>query len=419
MILFVVFTHSISDYILTPPFIQSNISEIGNWSVIGSAVALKKIIRLTSVVTNSYGGVCHRVPTNFRDWRAEIEISAKDGNGGRGFWFFFTDEFCPEFPLRWTGLSLWINTSDVDRMGRSPIFMHNNNNETTNLSLIQPIGRVLVRSNEFIPKMVITKRGSSIELAFTSGERTFTTETKFAHIIETGYFSFASMTTNYADNNDLHSIMVFPLSPLTNSHESVDFSAINRKILLDNVINRRVMKRRRRVNMQTSSSYYTDAISAQSKLGTDKKHMLNDSVKIISEIKSRAMVTITAESLKHFILPSVDRTIEKANSKVNLGNERFLETQSDFREVYIGLNNQLRALTNECISNMSLMTEEIVSLAHTLMKNEVHDSISPVPLDENVNNSNILIIICVVELILYLVFFVYKRRKTDHFRKAD
>ena len=132
LLLLVQFIKSIEDrYSAVPPFEFTNISEIGNWTLRGSAANMKKYIRLTSTVDGDYGSMCQRVPTLFKDWQFEVEIKANNNRkiGGEGFWFYFTEEVCPEMLLQFTGFSIWINTTQTDPTGQSPIYFVNNDNK--------------------------------------------------------------------------------------------------------------------------------------------------------------------------------------------------------------------------------------------------------------------------------------------------
>jgi len=50
-------------YSLSAPFEKTNLSEIGDWTMCGSAVRMKSFLRMTaSASANKYGAVCIRTP---------------------------------------------------------------------------------------------------------------------------------------------------------------------------------------------------------------------------------------------------------------------------------------------------------------------------------------------------------------------
>ena len=53
---------------LIPPLESTNISEIGNWTLVGAAVNMKRFVRLTPNIEDKVGFACLLVPTFTRDW---------------------------------------------------------------------------------------------------------------------------------------------------------------------------------------------------------------------------------------------------------------------------------------------------------------------------------------------------------------
>jgi hypothetical protein len=101
-----------SQYSLFPPFdlTNANYTEIGNWTLRGSAFHMRSFIRLTSQGSFTGGGLCHRVPLYAREWIFEAEVSAVGGDGGREFSFLYTTELCMDEWLHFHGLAIIIHT---------------------------------------------------------------------------------------------------------------------------------------------------------------------------------------------------------------------------------------------------------------------------------------------------------------------
>jgi hypothetical protein len=88
---------------LVDPHKLTDVGEIGNWTIRGSAVSMRHFIRLTSADSNRSGAICTRVPTDFRDWRVELELNAFRG---KGFYFSFSSDQCPNPETSSNGFSV-------------------------------------------------------------------------------------------------------------------------------------------------------------------------------------------------------------------------------------------------------------------------------------------------------------------------
>ena len=226
-------------YSLVAPFVQTNISEFGNWTTRGSAVNLKKFFRLTSDIDSDYGALCQRVPTLFRDWSFEVEIYASNRNqhqinGGEGFWFFFTQEVCPDMPIQFTGISIWVNTTNTHENGMSPVFYACNQDKIIDFDQFKPMAYIKVRNTTEPVRLRITKKGNDIKLEQAQGlddyQNVFQLTDK--NIISHGYFTFAALTNEKFgfDNQDVYSIKTTALGPYDQKEFDYDISSKNRKI---------------------------------------------------------------------------------------------------------------------------------------------------------------------------------------------
>lgn len=414
-------------YSLIPPFTFTNISEINDWTIRGSAANMKTHFRLTNAISNSYGGVCHRVPTRFKDWIIEIEISANGGSSGEGFYFYFTKECCPDFSNRFNGFEIWINTSQTNRSGYSPIYFYNNHNgEIINQSYVKYVGDIFIRKLESPFRFRIIRQNNLLQIESTtdnSHRNIFTINT--THIIDYGYFSFYANTTAKTDNNDLYSIRTLPTSTPLKGESIIDYSSVNRKMLQDNVIARRIMKEKRRSKMPVSSKYGKLVDQNEGKL-TGEAQNLKDAFLIIKESDIRSLETVNVASLKKFIDESIDSTIQKASKMIEMASMKFDETKIDMNDVWSYLKNQLIDLSVESTKALKQMREEALMYAKEikLMNVDPNKVKKNINLLENNNNhdliiSKILIFICFIEFIAYIAFVLFQRKKTHGFKKAD
>lgn len=414
-------------YSLIPPFSYTNLSEINDWTIRGSAANMKKYFRLTNDIPNSFGGVCHRVPTRFKDWIIEIEISAKEGSSGEGFYFFFTKECCPDLNSRFTGFEIWINTGLTNRSGHSPIYFFNNfNNEQFERSDIKSIGSAVVRkiNSPFILRIIRQNNLIQIETPAANSRQTiFSINT--TKIIDYGYLSFYANTTTKTDKNDLFSIRTIPTSVSLKGESIIDYSSVNRKMLQDNVITRRIMKKRRRSKMSTAIKYGELVEENEGKL-TGETQSLKDAFLIIKESDLRNQETVNVNSLKKFIDGTIDSTIKKASKMIEMASMKFDETKIDMNDVWSYLKTQLIDLSVESNKELKEMREEALQYAREIKLSNVDPikikrNIHLLEKDNNIDSfvSKILILICFIEFIAYIIFIMIQRKKTHGFKKAD
>lgn len=418
-------------YSIVPPFEFTNISEIGNWTLRGSAANMKKYIRLTSTIDGDYGSLCQRVPTLFSDWQFEVEVKSFNNRfrGGEGFWFYFTKEVCPEMLLQFTGFSIWVNTSKTDSKGRSPIyFLNNDQNQVIDFNDYKPLGYVKLRNTTDPFRLRITKKAKTIKVDHATDLGTGYYEECF-HItnnslLDYGYFTFSAITGSslYYDNNDLFSIRTFALSKYQKEFDD-DISAKNRKVIEAALDVRRTMKQERRAKMVNMLKYNEDATNHQNTI-SGGSYDIKDAFKIIKEAHKRGTDTVTVTQLKSFINSYVETTITKAMKKIDMAFDKFDETKLDMNDLWGYLKTQLLDLSMETKQSLKALETECLSFAKSINLQDLNQTSlqQSVKINDNMNDSKIsriLFYIMIVEVICYVAFFIYKRHKTHGFIKVD
>ena len=431
------------NYDLKKPFTTKNLTDLEyGWSIFGNAAATKQFIRLTSAITENFGGVCQQKPTLSSDWTAELEIRARDGNGGAGFWIFYSSEFCvakdydiieeknpaeaddiilrEQLPKNWDGFALWINTTNV--VGKSLVYLleSSKGQEIDYKSAISK-GPFNVRGDEPLT-IKLTKRGNYVQARFSRGYNVYNFDETFKNLPEHGYFTIMASTLEYADNNDLISFRFTENSAQTNKDLKEDTPYKNRLSLLLNKDTRRQKKQRRYTDMKTSMQYDQERKEKEHKLD-GKKYNFKDAFQMAKEASLRSLQTITIESLQDFIVSEIDKEFSKTIININLQMTRFNETKQDVEEIWLDLKNKLRDLTMKSRTDMAILGKELIEMAKktTLPSatDEDLDDINAIVQRKSIFISFVLILVCVVEVILYIIWFLYKLKKTDHFKKAD
>ena len=417
-----------TEYSLIPPFINTDVNEIGNWTIRGTATNLKKEIRLTSMVPGSFGSICQRVPTLFKEWTMEMEISANgnDEHPGHGIWFFYTKDVCPDFAYKFDGFAFWINTTATDQKGYSPVYFAKGNGTDMPLSPLKPVGSVRARDPSKPLRIQVSRKNGRLTVDSTKDvifERIV--DEDIEGIPDYGYFSISAATTSRTDNNNLLSFRVYSLSDVDHPNKTFDFSSYNKKLIENDVNRRREMKQRRRRNMPNIMKTYKEANESKYKLSAQNEQDLKNAIRILAEAISRSENSLTASDLGEFIVGSVNAVVEQAYAKIENAANQYQDTEAAIQEMWNFLNNQLINLAIEEAKSILVLKEEILTFARslnisTIKTKDAHSGLKEAASNVGENQStNILLIISMVEITAYVIFFLYKRYTTDNFKKYD
>ena len=430
MILSFLLLHSLEDvkneYSLMQPFETTKNGEIGNWTLIGTSENLKTKIRLTNAVPSSSGSICQRIPTLFKDWSAEIELQSSNHENesflpGHGIWFFYSNEVCQEMSLDFKGFSFWINTTSTMSDGMSDLhFMIGNT--TSRWSEGKVVGRVQIRDDNKSLFIRIAKKDSEISIdAMNESMYVNIFTEKCDNIPDYGYFTITGLTTTKrADNNDIISFRLNPLSPVDHPQKDFDFSTENREIIQKKREEQKKMKKMRQEKMKALIKYLNHALSSEPKLNEKDNIDIKEAVKIIDETYKKNKDKMTHESLEHFIEEAVEATADAAEKKLNMAATKYKEAQQDIDDMWVSLKQQLSDIINEEKEAFQIIREEVLEFGKNIdFKNTKHSSETQIESNGDSNITFVLVIICLVEGALYFVFLVFKHRKSNHNKKND
>lgn len=408
----------ISDaYSLFPPFSFTQLLEIKDWSIRGSVANLKSFLRLTSATANNFGGICHRIPTRFQDWTIELEFLTKGGNGGEGFYFYFTKEFCPDNSDLFNGFAIFINTTTIYSSNYSQLSFHNTFNHS-NSSLV---GKIHIK-NSSSTRLYITKTNNSIEMEYLSnGFRTKIFTANLNMPIRFGYFSLYSYTNSkHFSNHDLHSFRTYPMSEVF-PESKINYSSLNRKVLQDNQIVRKVLKENKRARMPISRIYRQLRHELNDSLSGEPQN-LKDAFKIIREAETRMTNTVTITNLSNFINIKVDPSIEKVIKMIEIAQLKFDDCKIDMNDAWSYLKTQIIDLSVESEQAMQKLKDEMISYAKTIKLAKINHKQMKRGIQLGNNHLKIesyLMLICLLEFVIYVIVFIIKRHKTQGFKKID
>lgn len=398
-----------ADFSLLLPHSETYANEIGNWTLRGSATTSEQFIRLTNAVPNTVGTVCQRVPSLFENWTVNIQVKFGGGTGGRGFFFFFTKELCPLMPSQFSGVSIWLNTSSRANGNLIDIFGAFNDSTTSR----SRIGTVTAVSSLTLQ---ITRNGTRISIQ--AGDNQTSLE-RVGELIDTnktlpqfGFFTISAITTeNSTDNNDLIFLETIELSERTNV-VSPEISFRNRK-LIENFVDTRRAKKVERRNLMEVTSKYRDYFENNTSLSLN----LSDALRITNELRDRAMLTMTASALQEFLDRRIASKLRPAYEKIKFANDNLESMRADIRDIWADLHVHLKSIADEIHREMYVVATESRSAAASINLNmtgirRVREKIKATSMELSRQRvTRYLNLICVVEVVLFLGFFIYHHEK--------
>ncbi|OHS92753.1 Legume-like lectin family protein [Tritrichomonas foetus] len=428
---------STEEYNLVPPLYLTNLNEVGNWSLRGTAANIKKAIRLTSNIPDQLGRACSLIPTYFYEWGLEIEFSIHGGNGGEYIFIFFTEDVCPKSFRSFKGFAYAISLVEVNES--FPVYYVNGSVHFFNPKIMKPVGHISLKnyheamknrnkdkkidhSND-VKKLTLhlTRAYGRIQLesSFDFSFDRIVTENS-ADTLKFGYFSIVGMTESKFDNIDLVSFRLNPLSDFDKSLQD-DFAAKNRQIIENRKRERFVSKRARRLKMPTTLKLLDYMNRTMENIG---EFTLKDGMRIITEMEKRLKSSVSVDDLSKFIEEKVEKTVEKAYAKIQLASQKFEESNTEISEMWANLRTQLLNLAVESAQDMKKIQNEVLEKAKkinikTLDKKAVKESLTnEVDVDDSLIN-RMLLVISIIEIVCYCFFFFIKHQETHGFKKRD
>lgn len=321
---------------LIPPFIHTDIGEIGNWTIREQAVSQKRVIHLTSGIEDVIGGVCQRIPTIHSSWVTDLEISLNQDS----FIFSFSKYVCPNIFDQFDG----INISFIPE---------NNSSLLVRISEGGFIGSFEGRM-QFSPfpnktHIKITKNKNFIKIETGRSIKPVVQYDFKNRDFMYGYISLFAISPIPCNNciTNLHSLLFF------NQSDSISFpnniSLINRKYLSSTSKSRQELKKKRRNKMITVSNYIN-----QSRINEDilfanenQRPPFHDSLKEIKEMTNRAQDCMSAKRLTQFIDQTMMPTIEKAAKRYENVASALWQMKSEMNNLWDNTKKELRKMNNE------------------------------------------------------------------------
>ena len=404
-------------YSLIPPFQPTDVYEFHNWTFRGSAIPMKKkFLRLTSPIVDSYGAICQRVPTLFKDWTVEFELLTQGNKiGGESIEFVYSQELCPELPIQWNGFILYINTTS-NSSDCSVFIIPNDGMTLLNFSNSIKIGTIPLRNQDSPVILRIARSGNHISIStkksMNSQQANRLFDYTFPNLIDYGYFTITALGSPNGNSQDLYSFYTYH-----NGYDRSEFDYPidyeNRKVLEMAAEERRVLKRQRRkkmVNVQKIHEYIESQNLQDSPLTgeTVPNISFKDSLNMIKEILDRGDKMVTSDELKLFISQHLRPVLNSMKSKRQTALSNFDDLKENIDDIWGDLHSKLRDLSVSAGLFMENLQVEIFSAAQSIKIPEKDSKqLEKAVAQQNLRSSMFqqsLYVIMFLELLFYLNF---------------
>lgn len=417
------------EFSISAPFSVSNPYEEKLWSLIDDTFKMKHFIRMTEDLPNRKGKMCLRVPISGNEWSATFETNAFTGSNGTWV-IIYSEELCPDINSNINGFGIIMNTTKGDIDKEPSVYIGEAKHSKLMFQKKHGYCGLPARSDVGTTAVIKISRTDN-EVSGTTGRKEdeyynpCNTHTINITDIKTGYLTAIAINTNNSyTNNDLFSIDV-NINDDSLPNQSINYDSINRKILHDFFTERSSMKQQRRSLMTYMLKYLSDADNRKGQLTEGAKQELIDAMNLVNETIWRLNQSITSEFLNKYLNETIATNINTARKKLEFANSRFSELKDQFNKLWTYMESELGSIRKESAEQMEIITKETQTYMKILASNGKD---SPLYKHADVNykeelekgeSSLILLVVCVFEAFLYILFFLYRRHKTLGFKKAD
>ena len=244
-------------------------------------------------------------------------------------------------------------------------------------------------------------------------------------MVDEGYFSiFASNSEEY-DDNYLYGIDIKKLSSEEEPKDIVKIIEKNLKYSENTYSVRKERKMFRRSLMPYSQKFINQSNELNRTLENNPKVDFSLSYAIINEIIKRAETSVTSENIQSLIAPELRMQLESALEIDNIIMDKLPKLKRSLIAIskYTALS--LEEIAKDLSDRMNYVSEEVTEYARMVLETDensdlVSNMLEVSSSDVKDSNLNLLLeIICLFEFIGYIIFFFYRKNKTNSFKKHN
>ena len=373
---------------LVPPFVRTDVGEIGNWSLVGAAVARKAKVFLTPELSFVSGGVCSRVPTLSKDWVSDVSLRSR----GERVLFLFSRTVCPHHEATFlSGFNVsFVNDLATNRTGI----------KIQGEGVFGPQSCEVTEDSEEW-RIRIEKKGPNVTVVTGSSlERPC-----FTQKVEGTEFGYISIWADSGNCNqcvtEIRAINHFSLSPEVNHVES-DIGDKNRKKINQDKEKRSMLKMKRRAQMMTVAKYISDQRKHEDVLGGVAETDFRDAFREANELISRAQGCISVTNLSAFITRKVMPVIDKAAARFERVSDSLWHMRSEVTSLWDGLRQDLKGLSDELKVAQAQVEQDAI---YTLQKHKIIQGTPPAAPAPTSTIPVVLLVIAALEILFFLPLF--------------
>ncbi|KAH0789837.1 Legume-like lectin family protein [Histomonas meleagridis] len=370
------------------------------------------------------GGICQRLPTYAKNWVFEAEIisTAKSGNG---FLFFYTQELCTEELLGFHGIALWINPG----IPGNNVYLINGAGDPIKISTLSPVCHISTTSKTQIRIKKVNDTITVDSKPTNSKEYKICTTSKISNLVEKGYFSLFASNNETCSDNRLFNVKVDLLSP-PQQPPNDESSIVNRKYLRNAYFTQKEKKSQRRLALMPISKVYIDKIKkSNGKFDRRPSEDFSNSFFVIGETVNRSKLSISAETINTLLAPKVRMQLQAILLFAKIVSKELPEMKRMVNDLLKRTSYNLTDIAHDIAIQMNNIKSDAINYAKkTVVPNididNVLEAVQNVKNEAVGNSSNflkdyILEIICAIEFVGYILFFIHQSIKTRNFKKRN
>lgn len=383
-----------NSYSLNPPFQQTEIGEIGNWSLVGTSVSRKRMLYLTSGLNNTSGGICSRVPTLTENWLLDTELQTSDDT----VVFAFSRNVCPQLEKKtWSGVNISFEPGDHNmsvRIRGDGVF------GAKGCAIEGKFSRIRIKKEQTNFTVTVLMPDMTEKTCFNQQTGDLNTY---------GYLSLWAISGKSCKkcSTEIKGINFFALSPDTNIIDA-KLSAKNRKQISDSKGDRQFQKMVRRAKMLTVAKY-VEEMRTNDDLEQSPNVELKDALIEAREMIHRAQDCISAENLSIFIKTKMIPTIDKAAARFERVTDALWHMKNEMINLWDDAQNQLKVMNGDVKASCVLIEHEVLEAAQ-----QIQGKVKPInqmPKTASGLLDRVLFVTCIAEFACYVTFFVRYHRK--------
>ena len=382
------------------PFTRTAPRELGEWTLRGQAVAQKRVIHLTSGIPNVTGGMCARLPTDALEFDVNIDILFSADT----FVLTFSKNLCPDVSSYFNGMNVSF----------TPVNSNNDLKIRLTGSEIFPNKEQIIENFNFSQKHVIFIHKTSDKLAISISDvpmQPIEISLSISRLYQYCYFSLFAFSPSSCDDQCVTNVYKFDYMPRSLVRESdKNLSIKNRKALKSSQDTRQIMKMNRRAQMEKVAYYIDLSLSKNDTFTPEQKQKLSDAFVEIKEMKKRAESGISANDLNILLETKVKPVLDKAAARYEKVALALFHSKNEMISLWKQAGNQLKSMRAEINNECAIVENEARKTMMQLKEKNVLN-IGKDPKVEQHGFTYLLHVICIIEFICFVVFFISKHKK--------